>query len=74
MSDLIHRLRALSRAEHDDLTVAGEAADVLNEMLVDITRLMESWDATCLERHRDGRLLSDVENLRVWCAPIRRPE
>jgi len=27
MSNLTERLRALSRSEHDDLSIAGEAAD-----------------------------------------------
>lgn len=33
MSELTERLRALARAEHDDLSVAAEAADEIERLL-----------------------------------------
>jgi hypothetical protein len=32
MNDLVDRLRAMTRCEHDDLTTAGEAADEIEKL------------------------------------------
>lgn len=32
MSDIVERLRALAKAEHDDLSIADEAADMILEL------------------------------------------
>jgi len=39
MSNLTERLRALSRSEHDDLGVAGEAADEIEALWMHAERL-----------------------------------
>lgn len=39
MSDLITRLRALSRAQHSDLSIGDEAADELQALQAKLTRI-----------------------------------
>jgi hypothetical protein len=48
MDDLVDRLRALARAEHDDLSVAAEAADEIERLRTEQRDLMtcaaaEAW-------------------------------
>lgn len=39
MTDLVTRLRALSRAEHDDLSVGAEAADEIERLRAALARI-----------------------------------
>lgn len=51
--DLIARLRSLARAEHDDLSVADEAAD-------EILRLRSGYnDVLAEDNWEDARVLAD---------------
>jgi hypothetical protein len=57
MSDLIERLRALSRHEHDDLSIGSEAAD-------EIERLREKWadaETRCALLNRRTRELDELQ-------------
>lgn len=51
MTDLISRLRAMSRHEHDDLTIGDEAADEIERLRAALQRQVrniEVWLATGL--------------------------
>jgi hypothetical protein len=41
MNDLVDRLRAMTRCEHDDLTTAGEAADENEKLRAALLRAKE---------------------------------
>ena len=41
MTDLISRLRALSRHEHDDLTIGDEAADEIERLRAALRNLLD---------------------------------
>ena len=53
MSDLISRLRALSRYAHDDKSIGDEAADAIEQLQADVERLRAN-EASAL------RLVADI--------------
>ncbi|BDB12867.1 MAG: hypothetical protein ACYCTC_09105 [Acidithiobacillus ferrooxidans] len=55
-TELISRLRALARSEHDDLSVADEAADEIEQLMARV-RLLESY-------------IGDVENGSHDCVAV----
>jgi hypothetical protein len=50
MTDLVKRLRALARAEHDDLTIGDEAADALEAA----ERVIRDWVPTFDPTHSNA--------------------
>ena len=44
LRDLIRRLRAMSRHEHDDLSIGDEAADAIEELLREGGSIVETDD------------------------------
>lgn len=53
MNDLISRLRALSRHEHDDLTIGDEAADEIERLRLIVPEVLERLnDDLCAENAR----------------------
>jgi hypothetical protein len=51
MSDLVERLRALSRLEHSDCTIGDEAADELERMQATITEQALQYLAATTQAH-----------------------
>lgn len=52
MSDLITRLRALSRAQHSDLSIGEEAADELEALLTKLARIEAAITTVREEMHK----------------------
>lgn len=47
MTDIVEQLRALARAEHDDLSVADEAADAIERLQAELAELAKPVFLAC---------------------------
>lgn len=52
MSDIVERLRAMTRCEHDDLTIAGEAADEIEKLRKAIRGAIKLADLDAIKSFR----------------------
>ena len=58
MTDIVEQLRALARAEHDDLSVADEAADTIEQLRA---RVAELEGAVLAEREACAKLVESKD-------------
>ena len=61
MSDLIERLRALSRFEHSDYSVGNEAADVIEGLIEDLKYIRDQCEDHPLYLGSEATL-EDIDN------------
>jgi DNA repair exonuclease SbcCD ATPase subunit len=70
MSDLTERLRELSRAEHDDLSVAAEAADeieVLRRDIVELNNTLKQYKRVLKKMAEWDAVEKEQRNLEIEC-------
>lgn len=73
--DLVERLQALARAKHDDLSVANEAADLIEAQAGEIERLRKALneiDALDPEEHSAGCSIDALRGLVIRMGEIAR--
>jgi hypothetical protein len=63
MPDIVERLRALSRHEHDDLSIGDEAADIIEVHRNSIDALIAGWNKDRAERDEAISAARHLKNL-----------